>query len=450
LTSSLNGDPLALTFTGYQTPSSPNNSVFTGPSAVSPPNQWTITEIPSDKHPNDLPKVTIATNEATPRLLTIQSSSPSENDPVVLEAEPADGPTAGQLWKIFPTNQINTLLQLPPLSFPKIKPGMEEAYTYLNQQLGISSGTIRSQYANLAEDLSGWSVLIGDMKKPPKTSQNDWEELVHQLQLELSHASTVRNFFQNWENLEGNIFQVDSQNLSNIILWAGLTNESMVRCNWWTIIQGMIYSIAEITIKNEYAVFQNLVANLLNTALSAADICPTGPDLDNAYNVEAANIGNDLTNAFSSLNTWIQSCIWIFLADWRKMQKIVHLIGAAGVDSLSWDPGLNLYPAAFPGYNQVVLQMLLPSKWQLYWDPASPPNDDPVNNQFTVEWETLTTAAFLAEIGDMSKKPDPAMMSFIFGGPGSQMMGIVNASDFFHGSNGWNFKVTVLDGLPNS
>lgn len=436
--------PLALTFTGPNSPVSPN-TVFTGPGTLSAFNQWIITEIPSQKHPHDLPQVTIATNEETPMLLTVQSSSPSQGDPVVLAAQPADGPAPGQLWKMFPTNQINTLLQLPPLSFPKLKPGMVKAYAYINKQLGISSGTIRSQYANLAEDLTGWSVLIGAMKKAPDTTEKDWKELVDQLQLELVHASVVRNFFSNWATLEANIFQIDSQNLANIIEWAGLSDESMIECMWSSIIQGLIYTVATITLNEELAIFQNMVANLLNTGLSAANACPTGPELDTNYSVEAVDLGNKLAESFSSLNTWIQSCIWIFLADWRKMQKIVHLIGAGGIDSLAWQPSLNLYPAAFPGYNQVVLQMLLPSKWQIFWNPGQSCQWLPASNQFPLMYEGINTTAFMAEIGDSGTTPDPAMMSFIFGtGPDSQMMGIVNPNDFFFGINGWNFTVTIF------
>jgi hypothetical protein len=132
---------------------------------------------------------------------------------------------------------------------------------------------------------------------------------------------------------------------------------------------------------------------------------------------------------------------WIVLSDWGKSQSIYQLTISDAVNALAFPPDLSI-SQAMPGYQLAVLQMLMPSTWQLYVLNETPTGPtDPLNNYFDYYVPGLGTFAAFLGLGSYGSNPTPQLLQDLFG---PQMQNVMNVDQFLYGGGGWNMPVVLF------
>jgi hypothetical protein len=432
--------PLILTHVGPEF----GNLVISGPDSITKYNTWTVGDIPG----GSLQSLSTAQGQ----LLAVDGTVATSGATVIVSDQPTDGPAPNQIWQVVPTNIFTTLLQMPPQAYPPMTGDWIAGYQYINDYLGLQGNTLRGEYPNLNAPLAGWSAQLSDMPAPPTSvmTEDDFHALRDQLQSEITKVQAAINYFSNYEDFYNNLFTIDSTSLNQVIEMAGLCSSDQISGGWWAAIEGVVYTLLNIAGTDWNPAFvagKAIVANLVNTGLSIA-AATAGPDLDNNFQVAAGQLWEKLAASFSEFNNSVQNLTWVFIADWGKLQAAYPLmLGNGGINSLSWPPNKNMTPLGVPGYDQAVMQMLLPARYLIWaeWVGDAPTND-PVGNVYGVGTLNPAPGWFLCSLRGLDSYytvPAPALLDYLFGSD-SALSGVINPEDFFTGKNGWNFTIHAV------
>jgi hypothetical protein len=378
--------------------------------------------------------------------LNVEGSSTNENTPLITYAVQS-GPPENEVWLISPASPLTNIMAMPHVGFRDFTGDQETAYTSICKYFKVKN--LRHEYPNLSVDIGATYLTPLESGKvtcpPPPQGVNladwiaDWSSVVDQLTKELTAATDIRALFTQYNSFHGLLFPDQSSTLANLIADVGLSTGSdspNVGGIILSVFEGVLYTALE-ALPGPAAVLGNVIAEGINIGMSVAN-SSGGSISPDPFQVAASDLQKQLNGSFEALLTTIGNMEEAILKDWGKMKATHKAIRSTGPDSLAWPANLtgNLVNAAKPGYTISVMQMLLPTKYQIFQYQAN--DDSAVSGPDSIaQWvqsigNNTWNKYWIATPGNMNEYPtDQAMQDVWDAG--------VTESDFFQGLAGWGF-----------
>ncbi|KAN0026385.1 hypothetical protein ACTFIV_007369 [Dictyostelium citrinum] len=369
--------------------------------------------------------------------------TPSNGTELVID-QPTDNNNLCFQWDMVPSYPLNTILTDPPQPFPTFPGDQNTAFIEISQYLA-QVDDIRSQYTNLSVSLPFFQSQMSDMSYPSYLSHAEFDAVRDQLSTEFNYAQEIINLINNYEEFHTELFADNSARLNQLASQCQLEIGSDINAMGSVIqvLSGMMYTILE-ALPGVGPVLGNVIQTAINIGVAASDgYSSIKPD---PFQVALSNLWDTLSTNFEALMSNISNMETLLLQDWGKMVTTHGLIQTlSGPNSLAWQSSTtgDLILAAVPGYENSLLQILMPSKYQIYrYDLANNGNvglpdgiptsclwNDPNNSNLTY---------FIADNQTTNVYPDDSLMSLIWGNG-------VSKQDFFLSANGWNFCMSLLN-----
>jgi len=383
-------------------------------------------------------------------------------------------PDNSQKWEFSPGAALQTVLAQPPAPYPEAgTPGETAAYTYINQSLGLASGGLRTQYANLAAPLASYqSRLNGLLALPPPDGvpSGEWTGVVKQLNEELTAVIAVQTLFQQVTTLYLELSQAQAMALSEVVTAAALPNgmqttvkpkKKGLKAVIEDVIGGLVYTglnMAGTEFGDPdaggqlFSIGVPAIANLMQTGISsgqAGSAYRRSAQNDKyqavlnsiyVYEMSVLEMQQALLSEFQAGGAALGEIETLILADWGKLQAVYGMICTpGGISSLYWPSTMTpiLAKRMLPGYITGVLQALMPA-----------------NNSFSISatlhtntgsnsWKTGLSSDFTQFIED---NDDGTQNKYIISKANTEVLAMVFANgtdpaDFFRGLNGWDIPL---------
>ncbi|KAK5575018.1 hypothetical protein RB653_010273 [Dictyostelium firmibasis] len=368
---------------------------------------------------------------------------PSNGTELVID-QPTSNDNLCFQWDMVPAYPLNTILTSPPQPFPSFPADQNTAFIQISQSLA-GCDDIRSEYTNLAISLPFYQSQMMAMDYPSYLSHADFDFVRGQLSTEFEYAQEIINLFTNYGQFHTELFADNSARLDQMASLCQLEIGSSMNATGCmiSVFSGLLYTILE-ALPGIGPVLGNVIQTAISIGVSIADGYSTiQPD---PFQVTLSQLWNTLSSNFEALLSNISCMETLLLQDWGMMTMAHNLIQTlSGPYSLAWQSSMNgdLINAAVPGYENSLLQILMPSKYQIYlYDqsnnggmplPAGIPSlsqwSDPNNSNLTY---------FIGDNQTTTEYPDDSLMSLIWGNG-------VSKQDFFLSGNGWNFPMSLLN-----
>jgi hypothetical protein len=379
--------------------------------------------------------------------LNVEGGSTNENTPLIAYAVQS-GPPENEVWLISPASPLTNIMAEPHVGFRDFTGDQETAYTSICKYFKVKN--LRHEYPNLSMDL-GTNYLTplesGKVTCPPPPQgvqqpedwNANWNSVVDRLEKELTAATDVRALFTQYNAFHGLLFPDQSSTLQNLITDAGIstgTDSPNVDGIVLSVFEGVLYTALE-AVPGPGAVLGNVMSEGINIGMSVAN-SGGGSISPDPFQVAVSDLQKQLNGNFEALLTTIGNMEETILKDWGKMKATYKAIRSTGPDSLAWPAGLtgHLVNAAKPGYTISVMQMLLPTKYQIFQYQA---NDDSAVSgpDSTAQWvqsigNNTWNKYWIATPGNLNEYPSDQAMQDVWGAG-------VAESDFFQGLAGWGF-----------
>ena len=285
-------------------------------------------------------------------------------------------------WYIYPNYYLGQIVAQPNSDppFPAWNSGEQAAYDYLSEQLlasssptctfeGTSYNGIRCEYINLDAQTSALSDCENVQSKysNPGTYNNvsisstDWSNVTEQLVNECTYASGVQNTFNQIGTLLTNVFVDDSMLIEGLVGDLYLSETQNVSGVPLDIIEGMLYTVLSAV---PDAPVCGILANVMETGVnvSVAESGDSKNPITTEYDINVADLNNQLSNAMTAVFDGIASAETKILQDWGRLQKVYPLTLITGFNGLGMTPydKTELQQIAKMGYTLSVMQELLP------------------------------------------------------------------------------------------
>ncbi|KAM9997927.1 hypothetical protein ACTFIY_007600 [Dictyostelium cf. discoideum] len=290
-------------------------------------------------------------------------------------AQPTSNADIKFQWITNPTYSLNQIVNEPPEPFPAYSSGdLLESYHYLsNVATSKFTDNIRPLYTTMSMSLQIFYVNITTATCPSYIrSTEDFSNVQNQLKTELTYAISVRLVFKNYTDFYSTLFLsggLDLTNLANLIN-PDMSSSQTVNANYSDAITSVFYSLI-----SEIPVGGSIIANIGQSAVAWGELSESskyqGPstyqvELGQLYTHLQTNYQNEMTNAESMKDTILQ--------DWGMMSKTYELclLPTNNPSSLNVN-GLELEKissVASIAYQTAIIQMLLPTTYQIYFTPA--------------------------------------------------------------------------------
>ncbi|KAM9971598.1 hypothetical protein ACTFIW_011580 [Dictyostelium discoideum] len=369
--------------------------------------------------------------------------TPTNGTELVID-QPTDNNNLCFQWDLVPSYPLNTILTNPPQAFPTFPGDQNTAFIEISQYLG-NVDDIRSQYTNLSVSLPFFQSQMSSMSYPSYLSHEEFDFVRDQLSTEFNYAQEIINLMGNYESFHNELFADNSARLNQLATLCQLEIGSDINA-MGSVIQvfsGMMYSILE-ALPGVGPILGNVLQTAVNIGVAASDGHSTiQPD---PFQVALSNLWDTLSTNYEALLSNVSNMETMLLQDWGMMVTTHGLIETlSGPNSLAWQSSMtgDLISAAVPGYENSLLQILMPSKYQIYrYDLANNgnvglPDGIPSSCQWTDPNDSNITY-FIADNETTTVYPDDSLMSLIWGN------GVSN-KDFFLSANGWNFCMSLLN-----
>ncbi|MFI7153490.1 ricin-type beta-trefoil lectin domain protein [Nonomuraea sp. NPDC050022] len=359
----------------------------------------------------------------------------TDGDPVL--AAPGTS-SAAYTWYAVPSAPLDAVLTQPLVPFLEFTGEEAQAYTAICQGLGVTS--LRAEYCNLDRTLSDYGYQIATWTQPPEgISQDSWDAVRHQLTTEIQYADATRDLFANYQEFQLALFTNNDQLTQELISDAGIsegTNEPIVGGVILAVFEGLLYTGLSAA-GDGFAVAANLMEMGVSVALAASSD-GSGSISPDPFQVTVSELWNELNKNYTAVLSSMGDMELAILQDWGKMQSVFQLTEKpSGGDSLYWGPTTtaDAVKAATPGYKASVMQMLLPSKYQIYTSSNGyHPSDIPGYAQW---YDSQGVLYWIAAIGNPQEYPGSQAMQQDVWDNG------VRQSDFFLSAAGWAFPMTT-------
>jgi hypothetical protein len=413
-------------------------------------------------------------NQMTGRALEVFGSAALGWTVNVTTTALSGSPGQTQQWEFSPGAALQTVLAQPPAPYPiAATPGETTAYTYINQSLGLTSGGLRTQYANLAAPLASYQSRLNVLPQPTEgVSTTEWTDVVGQLNDELTAAIAVQTLFQQVTALYLELSQAQAMALSEVVTAAELPNGMQTKFKpekkglgaiITDVIGGLVYTGLNMAGtyfgdpeagKQVHSLTYALpcVANLMQTGISSGEAgfayrrsAPSGKYqavLNNIYKYEMSvlELQQALLSMFQAAGGALGEIETLILADWGKLQAVYGMIRTLdGISSLYWPSTMTpiLASRILPGYVTGVLQTLIPANGSF---------------KITATLHTNTQASPMPKPGLSSdftqfiEDNDDGTQNVYSINANQELMAMVwaNGTDpasFFRGFNGWDLPV---------
>ncbi|KAK9235026.1 hypothetical protein V1525DRAFT_428116 [Lipomyces kononenkoae] len=366
---------------------------------------------------------------------------------------------SGQVFSSLPPNALGSVLAVGPLPFPAFEANSDQfaAYVSINQQLvalGDFLGDIRSTYTNtdLTSNYNLWASQIQhDLTCPSTIALHDWNFVSVQLQTELQAVTAVQTLFTNYSSYHTQAFAGQIALVNGLIADAGVTNNGPdIGGVVLSVISGVLYTVLEAipgvgTGVNAFAVLGNIIQAGINIGVASEGAEKISAD---PFAVKVGDLWITLSAQFNNLLTATGAMETAILTDWGKLSQTFTLIKSSGPDSLAWSPDLTsqLVKASVPGFTISIMQMLMPSKYQIYSWIQSNDNEfsgvSPLVQRIESNGDGTYTHYWIASGSDWSDYPIDDAMNDCFAAGNS-------AYDFFHSATGWTFAQTFSNYQPD-
>jgi len=391
--------------------------------------------------------------------LNVQGSSPNQNTPLITYAVQSGPPTPNEVWSMSPASTMTDIMALPPTPVPAFPGDQETAYTTICQQLVpplLPVPDLRSQYTNNAVNLSPYLSQILNMPCPPPPSgvqqadwNADWNTVVSQLTEEITAAMNIQALFSNYFGFHTAMFADKGVTLAKLITDAGMdqgSNKKNVSGIVLSVFEGVFYTALEAVPGGKAAtkvcaVLGNVMSEGINVGMSVANK-GGGSISPDPFQVAVSDLEGQLSGNFQALLTAMSNMEETILTDWGKMQATYRAIFSTGPDSLAWPSNLtaSLVTNAMPGYTISIMQMLLPTKYQIFQyqanddsDISNPPANPPANAQWVQPIGNNTWNKYwIATPGNWTEYPSNEALEDVWNAG-------VTKSDFFQGLAKWGF-----------
>jgi hypothetical protein len=380
----------------------------------------------------------------------VPGGSPYGNPTPVLQSPPSN-PDPGFLWYPMPSNPLDSIIIQPPQAFPFFTGGQLAAYQAANELLGFGQGDtpdFRGQYLNVGPSTTnpGLNANIATLQNngaPPNVSDSDWKTVVGVLNNEVTMVLAVQLLFANYNLWHMAQFADDGVILGGLVTDAQMETTQKLNPVGVTIAQGALY-----TALSAIPEVGGVLGNVINTAISAA--LATGQASTTPFQSTVSTLYHDLSQQLMSISGQATLMETAILSDWGKLQAVYPLTNLSSNDPASLSASAlaeqNLLANTTTGYKIAAMQMLLPTKYQIYVyaESDNSPIDgipsyaqyvaqDPSTGNFKKYW--------IADSTSWQATPSETCMSTDIWGNN------VSQEDFFGCAKGWGFAICFVKGF---
>ncbi|KAF2075936.1 hypothetical protein CYY_002739 [Polysphondylium violaceum] len=345
-------------------------------------------------------------------------------------------------WDICPSLPLDSILSADPVGWVDFSQGGDgtrmQAYQAISQFVGYVD-SIRDQYVNLNAPLDTFISIMSQMPIPEGVTNGDFAFVKLQLSREIQCAQGIVNMFNNYTQFHIALFADNSARLNQLSVEVGLQigSESDVSGSMLQLFSGILYTVLS-ALPGEAPILGNIIQSAINVAVSIDDES-ISPD---PFQVALADLWNTFSDTFEGLLTTIGSIETTILSDWGKMQSTFKLIMTPnGPNSLAWLPGYTslFLSAGIIGYENSILQMLMPTIYQIYYYDYSINESSylPEGLPDYCKYQIGNIMYFIASNSENSIFPTESLMKRVWANGVSQY-------DFYKSSNGWNFPTAVI------
>ncbi|KAM9987663.1 hypothetical protein ACTFIZ_003008 [Dictyostelium cf. discoideum] len=353
-------------------------------------------------------------------------------------AQPTSNTDINFQWITNPTYSLNEIVNEEPLPFPAYTSGdLLASYQYLSNVATLNStDNIRSLYTSINVSLENFYVKVTVATCPPSIhSTADFLNVQNQIETELTYAIYVRLVFDNYSGFYSKLFSQGSTNLTNLanLINVDMSSDQVVNGNPTDAITSVFYAII-----SEIPIGGSIIANIGQSAVEWGELysesSSSGPTtyqvtLSKLYDHLNANYNNEMANAQSMKNTILQ--------DWGMMSKTFALCflptnnpSSLNINGLSFQ---KISAIASTAYQTAMIQMLLPTNYQIYFTPAgyfSPNVSDDCS------YTDSTGTYIMATIDNCNSYPPKALTDKLWNNG-------VSKKELFTSAYGWNLGTSV-------
>lgn len=316
--------------------------------------------------------------------------SPNLKDPQTNTVLVGTGGSApGNRWFPYPNYPLDTILNEPPLQFPKgTTQDQVTAYDYISSQLlGVATSSlptctfpngygytgVRCQYTSAVANFSQYQATLTNMVDFPSLYASSagvpvdtFSQVATQVQTEVDDVVVVDSLFSDLNDANQDLGISESTGL-NLYLTDALgstTAANNVKGTTAAVLNGILYTVLSAG-PGPLGVF----ANLMETGINATEAATQGSvQLGNPFQVAANALWTQLNTQFLSVLDTLADMQTAIVTDWGYLQNVAALTKVSGPGSLNWqdDTTKNVTDQANKSWAVTSMQMLLPARYQLY------------------------------------------------------------------------------------
>nr|Q7Z200.1 RecName: Full=Calcium up-regulated protein E [Dictyostelium discoideum]AAP40293.1 calcium up-regulated protein [Dictyostelium discoideum] len=350
-------------------------------------------------------------------------------------AQPSSACDINFQWIANPTYSLNQIVSEVPEQFPAYTSGdLLASYQYLSDDATNGyTDDIRSLYTSINVSLENFYVNVTNATCP--SSIHQLKIFQNQIKNELTYAINVRLVFDNYSGFYSKLFSQGSTNLTNLanLINVDMSSDQVVNGNYTDAITSVFYAII-----SEIPIGGSIIANIGESAEEFGELDAesndSGPStyqvtLSKLYDHLNENYENEMANAQRMKNTILQ--------DWGMMSKTFTLcfLPTNNPSSLNMN-GFDfqkISSIASLAYLTAMIQMLLPTNYQIYFTPAgyyAPVSSDDYS------YTDSTGTYIMAEIDNCNSHPPKALTDKLWKNG-------VSKQEVFTSSYGWNLATSV-------
>jgi Ricin-type beta-trefoil lectin domain-like len=354
--------------------------------------------------------------------------------------EDAGQPTQWYLTAVSPLDMIMSCSAASP-GYPAFDAPQQDIYAYTNRQLGIDD--LRTQYANPSAPLDTYPADIANLDYSSFPAAVAAAVLA-QLQAELGDATVVQTMFTNYTTFHGELVSLLDTTIDSISSSAGFASQDTPVIS--VSIPALLFSVIDDALASATAIngatAYSVAANILHTAINIA----TGTNRISMAPVQmsSGDLANALNQAFTTLRSTVQAMTTTVTSNWASLQLVAALTMSDTPDTLQWVTPVSTLPVySLPGFSVAILQMLLPTSFQIYQCQANDSMSLASVPSYAQHVASDGSGYWIASTTDSSTYPTEAAMALVWNNG-------VSAADFYTCNRGWAFAISGPPPAPST
>ncbi|GEM_PF-3125511 len=375
----------------------------------------------------------------------------------------SQAPAPGNQWYAYPSYFVGTIVDEPNSNPPfpaAADAGQAAAYEYISNLPGLDVGGvgcnyegtaytgIRCEYTIVTTSKALTNCFSAVSSATPPSSYNgtpispaDWSAVASQIENECSDAVAVQNLFDYYNQIFDFVFINAGDQVANLLTDVKLSsNQSLTVAAPLELVEGVLYTLLNVSKNTGAGVVANLMAAAVNTALAVPQ-----NTLNDKLSTTAGALYGALSTSFQQVNAGALSAENAILQDWGRLQQIgaaTNIVGYNGLGLNSNDVG-GLENQTLSAYELMIMEQLMPvayNPWITFASKGAPTglNTSNYNNfsyaTFGSNTQNNNSSTFL-------KNPSLKVMQTDIFDNGADPFEVFNAL------NGWSsFKVDINQG----